>query len=73
MAGGVKVEISLTASGDIESNVLQRAALGGSKPLWVKSRKMMPGRCMSGSGRFCRGQISRSDNPSARSHPLLRA
>ena len=34
MAGGVKVEISLTASGDIEFNVLQRAALGGSKPLW---------------------------------------
>ena len=34
MAGGVKVEISLTASGDVEFNVLQRAALGGSKPLW---------------------------------------
>ena len=34
MAGGVKVEISVTASGDVEFNVLQRAALGGSKPLW---------------------------------------
>ena len=34
MTGGVKVEISLTAAGDIEFNVLQRSALGGSKPLW---------------------------------------
>ena len=34
MAGGFKVEISLTAAGEIEFNVLQRAALGGSKPLW---------------------------------------
>ena len=34
MSGGVKVQISLTAAGDIEFNVLQRSALGGLKPLW---------------------------------------
>ena len=34
MSGGVKVQISLTAAGDVEFNVLQRSALGGSKPLW---------------------------------------
>ena len=34
MSGGVKVQISLTATGDVEFNVLQRSALGGSKPLW---------------------------------------
>ena len=34
MSGGVQVQISLTSTGDIEFNVLQRSALGGSKPLW---------------------------------------
>ena len=34
MSGGVKVQISLTAAGDVEFNVLQRSVLGGSKPLW---------------------------------------
>jgi hypothetical protein len=34
MSGGVKVQISLTAAGDVDFNVLQRSALGGSKPLW---------------------------------------
>ena len=34
MSGGVKVQISLTAAGEVEFNVLQRSALGGLKPLW---------------------------------------
>ena len=57
MSGGVKVQISLTAAGDVEFNVLQRSALGGSKPLWrFQISQKTRGHFTRSSGRSSMGQ-----------------
>ena len=52
MSGGVKVQISLTAAGGVEFNVLQRSALGGSSRYGgFRSPKMRRGHFTRGLGR----------------------